>query len=83
MVVKLIREIFKIIGASLILIAKFFAYSSKKLNHHGKKLCRTTHHHVAKRPHQRLMNRDGHYAKWHNWQHHSKIHHATLWIYIF
>lgn len=82
MVVKLIREIFKIIGASLILIAKFFAYSSKKLNHHGKKLCRTTHHHVAKRPHQRLMNRDGHYAKWHNWQHHSKIHHATLWIYI-
>ncbi len=82
MFIKFSRGVTSKIGSALVLLARLFAYSSKKLNYHGKKLCKKTHHHVAKKPHQRLMDRDGHYARWHNWQHHRKIHHATLAVYI-
>ena len=42
---------------------------------------RTTHHHIAHRPHQHLMGRSNLYNRWHSWQykwlHHGHVHGAT------
>jgi hypothetical protein len=82
MLSKLLGEIQGFVGVVLLAVARFLRIASKTLHRQGKKMYRHTHHHVARRPHEHLMSRSDTYARWHNWDHHRKVHFATLGIYI-
>jgi hypothetical protein len=62
--------------------ARLFAMAVVFVHRQSKKLYRITHHHVAHHPHQKLMQRQGKYASWHNWEHHHAVHYATLGAYL-
>lgn len=40
------------------------------------------HHHVAVRPHAKLMDRGGWYAKWHGWKWHPFVHVGVLLLFV-
>ena len=42
---------------------------------------RVSHKHIAKRPHEKLMSKEGRYAQWHLWEHHQKVHYSVLTVY--
>jgi hypothetical protein len=47
------------------------------------KSTKTVHHHVARRPHQHLMNRWVWYNQWHSWGYHKHIHAILFAGYVF
>ena len=49
----------------------------------AKRGARLVHFHVAHRPHAHLKNKFEWYRRWHEWQHHSKVHVSILVPYLF
>lgn len=69
---------------SVILVAYINLFMSTARRHiykahsRAKKAIKTTHHQVATRPHQHLMDNSTIYSRWHNFRFSSHIHAATL-----
>lgn len=55
---------------------------TKKSIRGAKKGLKTTHYHVAVRPHQAFLTRWGWYAKWHAWPRHNFAHNSLFSVYI-
>src|SRR5262249_26305479 len=52
--------------------------TSRLLRKHGRHLTRRLHHYAARLPHEYLTIRLRWYRRWHNWQHHQRVHAAVL-----
>ena len=57
--------------------------SSEVILKHPRLVVKKIHHHVAEKPHQRLMNRYQWYKNWHEKKYHSHVHFSILVPYLF
>ncbi len=64
------------------LFVRIFATAAVFIHQKARILYRGTHHHIAHKPHQKLMARQGRYAQWHGWDKHQHVHYATLGVYM-
>ncbi|MEO5628118.1 MAG: hypothetical protein ABIQ89_04510, partial [Candidatus Saccharimonadales bacterium] len=62
-------------------VAKKTAAVSVIVARHTKKGAKLVHHHVAVRPHNHLMKKDGRYKKWHEWRFHHHVHYSGLTVF--
>ena len=43
-----------------------------------KRGAKIAHHHIATKPHNQLIQKQGRYSKWHEWRYHHHIHYGTV-----
>lgn len=92
-ILKKVRVRLQKLATSITAVLFAIAVHLKPLFHHTKKATKTTyhkskkaakaaHHHAAVKPHQKLIAKEGRYAKWHAWNRHKLVHYAALGIYF-